>query len=112
MATKKSSDKRDSKSSKSSGAVTSSRSTVSGPSRRDKRASATDAPERKMAGTQTLAAAMPFNPNKAGEHGKAALQPRPGATVSAPEPSVTGSTLTERTASPKVGRGEPQLGIN
>jgi catalase len=109
---KKSSDKRDRKSSKSSGAVTSARSTVSGPSRREKRASAADVLERKMAGTQTLVAAMPFNPNKAGEHGKAALQPRPGATVSPPEPSVTGSTLTEGTASPKVGRGEPQLGIN
>jgi catalase len=112
MATKKTSTRKPDKSSKTSGATTSARSTVSGPSRRDRRPAAADAAERKMAGTRALAAAMPFNPNKAGEHGTAALKPQPGATAKPSEPAVTGSTLTERTASAKLGAGEPQLGFN
>ncbi|MDF3069602.1 MAG: Catalase [Polyangiaceae bacterium] len=65
-----------------------------------------------MAGTQELVAAMPFNPNKASEHGKAALKPPQGATAEPSDPNVTGSTLSEREASAKVGAGKPQLGHN
>jgi catalase len=98
--------------SKRSGDNSSAKSTVSGPSRREKRPEPGDALDEKMAGTQTLAAAMPFNANKAGEYGKAALKPQPGATAEPPDARVTGSTLTERVASAKVGEGNPELGVN
>jgi len=88
------------------------RSTISGPSRRDKRPNPADALEQKMAGAQALAAAMPFNPNKPGEYGKAALKPQPGATAEPADARATGSTITEGQASPKAGQGRPQLGIN
>jgi catalase len=52
---------------------------------------------------------MPFNPSKPGEHGRAALEPQRGATVTPRDPSVTASTLSERTASAKVGF-KPALG--
>jgi catalase len=55
---------------------------------------------------------MPFNPTKPGEHGKGALKPQVGATAEPSDPRVTGSTLTEREASPKLGQGKPQLGHN
>ena len=76
MATKKNSHK---PVSRRGAAATSAKSTVSGPARRDKRADPADAADAKMAATQALAAAMPFNPTKAGEHGKAALKPQAGA---------------------------------
>ena len=69
---------------KASGASTSARSTVSGPSRGPKQVASADALIAKAAGTDQLAAAMPFNPNKPGEYGKAALKPARGATVEAP----------------------------
>ncbi|CAN5891062.1 catalase HPII [soil metagenome] len=94
-----------------SASKTSSRSTVSGPSRSDAR-SATDAAMRKMEGTQALVAAMPFNENKASEYGKATRVPLEGMTADPPEPSVTGSTLTETLASPKAGAGKPVPGFN
>jgi catalase len=91
---------------------TSARATVSGPARRDKAVAAGDALEQKLTAAQALAAAMPFNPNKAREHGKASHHPEPGATAQPSDPRVTGSTLTEQVASPKVGAGKPQLGFN
>jgi catalase len=97
---------------KAGGASTSARATVSGPAKRDRPADLGDALELKTSGAQELAAAMPFNPNKAAEHGKAALKPPQGATAEPPSPVVTGSTLTERSASAKVGLGKPQLGHN
>ncbi len=57
---------------------TSARATVSGPSRGSPRRGDEDALEQKMSGANALAAAMPFNPNKAGEHGKASLTRSPG----------------------------------
>jgi catalase len=66
----------------------------------------------KAAGTQELAAAMPFNPTKPGEYGKGALKPQSGASVEPPSPIVTSSTVMERQASPKLGTGKPQLGFN
>jgi catalase len=55
---------------------------------------------------------MPFNVNKAGEHGKGALKPQPGATAEPASPDVTASTLTENQASPKAGTGTLELGHN
>jgi catalase len=97
---------------KAGGASTSAKSTVSAPARRDRRPDPTDAVDLKAAGTQELAAAMPFNPTKAGEHGKGALRPQVGATAEPSDARVTGSTLSEGEASAKVGQGRPQLGHN
>jgi catalase len=112
MAIKKSSISKPTNRSKSGGTKTSARSTVSGPARPRKGAAPDDAVERKLSGTQALVAAMPFNPNKPGEHGKAALQPQPGATAKPPEPVVTASTVRETVASEKLGRGAAELGHN
>ena len=96
-----------------SASSSSARSTVSGPARKDKAARASsDAATAKSEGSNALAAAIPFNPNKPGEHGKAALDPQPGATAKPISPAVTGSTLTETTASAKTGAGKPNLGFN
>lgn len=96
----------------SSGAKTSASSTVSGPARRDRKQDSADALDAKAAATEHLAASMPFNPNKAAEHGKASLKPPVGAQVEPESPAVTSSTLTESAASAKVGRGRAQLGHN
>jgi len=94
-----------------SGAVTSARSTVSGPARRDSRAAA-DALANKFASVDALAAGIPANLNKPGEYGRASLEPRPGVVVREADARATGSTLTEATASPKTGAGRPTLGLN
>jgi catalase len=62
-----------------------------------------DPAARKDRATDELAAAFPFNRNKPGEIGEAARKPRAGVTVAPPDPSVTGSTLTEKKSSPKTG---------
>jgi catalase len=89
---------------------TDNRSTVSGPSRQD----GTPANEftEKLAATQELAAAMPYNANKALEYGEVSAAPEKGQAVEPSDPNATGSTLTEDTSSDKVGMGEPQLGFN
>ncbi len=102
----------DDQSAKSSGAVTSAHSTVSGPARSDQGSSVADSATEKMAGAQALAAAMPFNPTKSGEYGQASAEPQPGATAKPTDPRVTGSSLTENILSPKVGAGKPNLGFN
>jgi catalase len=112
MAIKKSSISKATNRSKAGGAKTSARSTVSGPARPRRGATPDDAVERKLSGTQALVAAMPFNPNKPGEHGKAALQPQPGATAKPPESVVTASTVRETVASAKLGKGPALLGHN
>jgi catalase len=61
---------------------------------------------------QHLAAQMPFNPNKAGEHGAAASTPAAGATHQAESAAATASTSTETIASAKVGAGMPPAGVN
>ena len=86
------------------------RATLSGPARGG--AGSSDLLERKLAGTQALAAGMQYNENKVLEHGEAARQPGAGRTVAAEDPVVTASTVTERTASAKTGEGEPPLGRN
>ena len=65
------------------------------------------------AGAQALAQAMPFNRNKAAEHGReSATQPPTGETVPPQDAGDTGSTLTETTPSAKLGNGSPQAGVN
>ena len=76
------------------------------------KASATSPAAVRMAATNETAAAFPFNEAKAAEHGDAAVSPPEGAHVDPPDISVGGSTLTETTASAKVGAGEPNLGAN
>ena len=60
----------------------------------------------KQAGTQATAAAMPVNPLKALDHGlRSGHAPAEGAWVEPPSEGVSGSTLSERNESPKVGSG-------
>jgi catalase len=92
-------------------AGSSARSTVSGPSSKAP-LDVADAAVRKMADTERLAAAMPFNPNKADEYGEAARQPKPGAHRDPRDPASTGSTLSETNPSPKTGSGAPPAGFN
>src|SRR4051812_20006839 len=90
-----------------------SRSTVSGPSKpaSSDLAGNADALQRRMDSVGAVAAAMPYNPNKAIEYGEPAYQPDAGATVEMDDPSAGASTLTEAAASPKVGDGKPALGV-
>ncbi|HEU4853419.1 MAG TPA: catalase [Telluria sp.] len=67
--------------------------------------------EKVVAGAD-LADAMPFNPNKAAEHGDAARTPPQGATATPSTPLATASTSTETIASAKVGTGNPVIGGN
>ena len=79
------------------------RNTDSGPSRVGSD-SAGDLPAQKMSQVQALAAAMPHNPNKAGEHGFAnGVAPQPGATAQPASRLPTGSTLSEEHGSEKTG---------
>ncbi len=66
----------------------------------------------KLAGTQELAAAMPYGVNKAHEYGEAAACPAKGQTIEPSHPATTGSTLTETIASEKSGTGDPRVGFN
>jgi catalase len=100
-----------SKSAGASASRSSARSTVSGPARKDTRAGA-DALLEKADGVNELAAAMPFNPNKPSEYLRAPADPPAGAAARARSPKVTGSTLSETVASPKLGSGKPNLGVN
>ncbi len=84
--------------------------TVSGPAQPD--GAPADALAAKMTATEALVASMPFNANKAAEYGIATANPQPGATPPVDAESVTGSTLTETLASPKVGVGDVEPGVN
>ena len=53
---------------------------------------------------------MPFNQAKPSEFGDG--PPAAGQTVDPPDPMVSGSTLTETNASPKAGKGNPQMSFN
>ncbi len=88
------------------------RSTMSGPSVPVPPLALADAAARKLAGTAALAKAMPHNANKAAEYGRASAEPPAGVAVAPPDEEVTGSTLTEVNASPKVGDGVPPLSFN
>ena len=66
----------------------------------------------KMAQEDALAAAMPFNTLKAGEHGFAnAVKPQRGASVQAESRLATGSTVSEENGSQKTGSMAPE-GVN
>ena len=94
-------------------AKSSARSTSSGPTRGGAApADLSDAAVSKFEATEALAASMPYNENKAGEHGAAAKDPQPGRTVEPPDPAATASTLSESNASDKVGGGKPETGLN
>jgi catalase len=86
-----------------SSAKAAARNTDSGPGRADPVAPG-DAPARKAAETQALAAAMPHNPTKAAEHGfENGLKTPPGATAEPPSRLPGGSTLTEEHGTAKTG---------
>ena len=96
-----------------SASTTSARSTVSGRIHKPGRAGARDAASAKLrAGVELLAAAFPHNAAKPSEFGANAIYPATGQAVEPEHPMVAGSTLSEINASPKVGRGSPQVGFN
>lgn len=67
---------------------------------------------KKIVGTMALSAKMPSNPTKASEYGNAARTPVEGAHCAPPDAVVTSSTVTETTASQKLGDGTPPQGVN
>jgi catalase len=95
-----------------SAALTSARSTVSGPASDDAPARVTDEQLLKQRGTQLLAAGMPANAHKRAEYGEAASVPPQGQARAPASPLVAGSTVTETTASAKTGLGDPLDGFN
>ncbi|MES2743039.1 MAG: catalase [Pseudomonadota bacterium] len=66
----------------------------------------------KVVSGQELAAACPFNPNKAGEYGAAARTPQTGASAAPGEVKATASTASETVASAKVGSGQAPQGVD
>jgi len=88
-------------------------STVSGPSSGpaiDK--GRADDLQRKMDAGNEVAAALPYNANKAIEYGEPAYLPEAGQTVEVEDTNVTASTLTETAVSAKTGAGKPFVGVN
>ncbi len=85
---------------------------MSGPAEPDA-SGAGDIVAAKVAGTDDLASAMPFNAIKAAEYDPAAaLAPPQGASVKAGDPVVGASTVTERNGSEKTGSGGAPIGSN
>ena len=67
----------------------------------------------KAAGTEALAAKIPFNANKALEYqADAAIAPPQGVSAKPDDPIVGASTVTEANGSDKVGSGSPPIGKN
>ena len=77
------------------GAESTARSTVSGPAQNRRRTDIQDLATAKLAGTETLAAAFPYNAAKPSELGDAAMTPMTGQTAEPPDPIVGASSLTE-----------------
>jgi len=89
-----------------------SRTTVSGPAEPDASGTGYLAAE-KAAGTQDVASALPFNPNKAAEYDPdAALAPPEGVSVKPRDPIVGASTVSEVNGSDKAGSGSPNIGAD
>jgi catalase len=88
------------------------RSTMSGAARLPANAELGEAAVAKLAGTAALAAAIPYNQNKAAEYGEASRTDAEGQIVEPADPLVTGSTLTETNPSPKTGDAAPLVGFN
>jgi len=100
------------KSTKTTAAKAAARNTAGGPSH-PSRGPQDDLPSAKAAGTQALAAALTHNANKPLEHGREnAMNPPEGQSAEPESPLVTGSTLSERNPSAKVGEGKPSVGEN
>jgi catalase len=91
---------------------TSARSTVSGPTHKPSAPAAGDAATTKLIGTERLAEAFPHNAAKPFEFGAASKNPPAGQAARPIDPLVGGSTLSETSASPKVGSGNPQVSFN
>jgi catalase len=90
-----------------------SRATVSGPADPKPLVDSPDDLTAKMAATQHLAAALPFNANKALEYDpEAAIRPEPGVSIEPTDPIVGSSTVQEKNGSDKVGSGGPVIGEN
>ena len=88
------------------------RNTDSGPAKGAAPGQVADPAAEKMAQTQALAAGMPFNANKAGEHGFAnGIAPQRGATVEPLSRLPGGSTLSEENGTEKTGSIAPP-GVN
>lgn len=66
----------------------------------------------KVAAGEALAAAAPYNPDKAGEYGERAARPRAGSHREADTPLAGASTVTEDAVSPKLGDAAPLPGEN
>lgn len=66
----------------------------------------------KTVGGFALSADRVVNKNKAGEYGEESRDPQEGETYTPPSPAATASTSSEIFASPKVGDGEVDVGIN
>jgi catalase len=93
-------------------AETSARSTVAGATRAIAAEPTADLAAAKLNGTELVAAQFPFNRAKASEYGSQATEPATGDAVEPSMPIVSGSTLTETAASPKVGAGVPPMGFS
>jgi catalase len=92
------------------GAKAASRNTSSAPAHPG---TAPDALAQQHAATNDLVASIPFNANKALEHGHDnAVSPPEGVHVAAADPSVGASTLSETNPSAKNGDGVPPQGVN
>jgi len=74
---------------------------------------ANDLKELKETGTQKLAAKIPFNANKPKEFDpEPSADPPAGVCLPPADPIVGSSTVSERNASEKVGKGSPTVGTN
>jgi catalase len=71
-----------------------------------------DALAARAADVEALAGSMPYNTNKALEHGDAAATPQGGPSFEPTSSAATASTLTESAVSSKTGDGHPPLGRN
>src|SRR5512133_1519694 len=90
-----------------------SRATVSGPAEPQPLVDSPDHLTAKLASTQQLSAAQPFNANKALEYDPgAAIRPQPGVFVEPADLIVGSSTVQEKNGSEKVGSGGPVIGEN
>jgi catalase len=65
----------------------------------------------KVAASAELSAAVVWNENKPGEHGKGGYVPQPGWTVDPSDPVATASTVSEANVSDKTG-GAATIGVN
>jgi catalase len=92
--------------------ATSARATVSGPTAKSRAPASADPATLKMAGVEQLSSAFTHNRAKPSEFGERAARPSAGQAVEPRHPLISGSTLSETNASPKVGSGNPQAGFN